>query len=235
MLFHILMHFKQNCIVSDLNPDLILTYVMVRDNVDDLVASLKVHAREYVKDPASYYYYVREENPTSPLEKASRLIFLNRTCFNGLYRVNKSGKFNVPFGKYKNPNIVNEENLHATSRILQSARTDVSCRDFSEILDIVSENDFVYLDPPYHPTSSTANFTSYMNREFGYEDLKRLVEFCLHLDSKGAKVMMSNSDTDVVSGLFPKQWNQQRIAANRFINSDSDKRTGHHELLITNY
>jgi len=236
MLFHILtLSSKQKCRVSDLNSDLVLTYVTIRDRVEDLISSLGAHAKGYAKDSRPYYYSVREANPRSQVEKASRLVFLNRTCFNGLYRVNSKGKFNVPLGRYTNPNIVNEDNLRAVSRILQSNKVDISCRDFSSILGDVSGNDFVYLDPPYQPVSDTANFTSYTNRDFGYGDLERLARLCVDLDGKGVKVMLSNSDSEEVSKLFPKKWSRQRIPANRAINSDSKKRTGHCELLITNY
>ena len=236
MLFHIItLSSQQKCRVSDLNSDLILTYVTIRDKVDDLILSLKNHAKGYLKSSKTYYYSVRETSPKNQIEKASRLIFLNRTCFNGLYRVNSKGKFNVPLGRYTNPNITNEENLRTVSEILQNNDVDISCRDFSSIIDDVSKNDFVYLDPPYQPVSNTSNFTSYTNRDFDYEDLKRLNHLCEKLDKKGAKVMLSNSNSKQVSDLFSKKWNKQKIVVNRAINSDSRKRTGHYELLITNY
>ena len=236
VLFHILMILpKQRCKVSDLNSDLVLTYVTIRDRIDDLISSLKVHSSKYAEDSKTYYYSIRGTSPKNQVEKASRLIFLNRTCFNGLYRVNSKGKFNVPLGRYTNPNIVNEENLRAVSQALQSNRIDISCRDFSSILDGVSKGDFVYFDPPYRPVSSTANFTSYTDRDFGSKDLERLIQLCIDLDEKGARVMLSNSDSDEISRSFPKKWRTQRIAANRTINSNSKKRIGHYELLITNY
>lgn len=226
---------ESKCRVSDLNSDLILTYVTVRDRVDALIESLKCHASGYAGDSKEYYYRIRDADPGDQIEKASRLIFLNRTCFNGLYRVNSRGKFNVPLGRYAKPNIVNEENLRAVSRILRSSDVDISCRDFLSVSEDVSEGDFVYFDPPYRPVSSTASFTSYTERDFGDGDLRRLVRLCTDLDKKGAKVMFSNSDSDEVSGLFGRGWRIRRIAANRTVNSDSGKRTGHRELLITNY
>ena len=236
MLFRILsLHPDQRCAVSDLNPDLILVYTTVRDRVDDLISSLEAHAKGYAGDPAAYYYSVRAVDPGGRIERASRLIFLNRTCFNGLYRVNSRGGFNVPHGRYKNPQIVGEDNLRAVSRILRSCKVDISHRDFSSIPDGVSEGDLVYLDPPYLPVSDTAKFTSYTDRDFGYADLVRLARLCADLDGRGARVMLSNSDSEAVSNLFPEGWRKQRIAAKRFINSDAKKRTGHHELLITNY
>ena len=149
-MFHIITNNpKQKCIVSDLNSDLVLAYVTIRDRVDELISSLKSHSKNYFKNSKSYYYDVRDLEPRSQVEKASRLIFLNRTCFNGLYRVNRKGKFNVPLGRYTNPNIVNEENLRSVSDTLKSRKILISCRDFSAILDDVKKDDFVYFDPPY--------------------------------------------------------------------------------------
>ena len=237
LLFHILTERSdQRCGISDLNADLILAYTIIRDKTDELIASLKNHQKNYQKDPKSYYYFIRDSNPKSAVEKTSRLLFLNRTCFNGLYRVNMKGKFNVPLGRYTNPNIVNEENIHSVSRVLQSRKVSIKCRDFDAILVDAKKDDFVYFDPPYQPVSSTANFTSYTNRSFTYGDLKRLAKLCLKLDSKGCKVMLSNSNSQEVADIFSgKQWKLKKIAANRSINSDSKKRTGHFELLIKNY
>ena len=237
LLFHILTDKNgQKCSISDLNSDLVLAYTTIRDRVDSLVASLKNHEKNYQKDSASYYYSIRESNPRSEIEKTSRLIFLNRTCFNGLYRVNSKGKFNVPLGKYSNPNIVNEENLYAVSNILQSSRISIKCRDFEAVLRDAKKGDLIYFDPPYQPTSATANFTSYTNKDFTYDDLTRLAELCLKLDSRGCNVLLSNSDSKEVADIFAKNtWKITRIEANRSINSNSKKRTGHFELLIKNY
>ncbi|HET6516777.1 MAG TPA: DNA adenine methylase [Nitrosopumilaceae archaeon] len=237
MLFHVVTnHPKQKCIVSDLNSDLVLAYVTIRDKVDELISSLKSHSRKYFKNKKSYYYDVRESDPKNQVEKTSRLIFLNRTCFNGLYRVNSKGKFNVPLGRYTNPNIVNEENLRSVSSALKSKKIQINCRDFSATLDDVKKDDFVYFDPPYQPVSSTANFTSYTNRDFTYDDLKRLLKLCKKLDSEGCKFMLSNSNSeDVLKTFSNNSWKVFEIEANRAINSNSRKRTGHSELLIKNY
>ena len=237
LLFHILTDKNgQKCSISDLNSDLVLAYTTIRDRVDSLIASLKNHEKNYKKNSESYYYSIRESNPRSEIEKTSRLIFLNRTCFNGLYRVNSKGKFNVPLGKYSNPNIVNEENLHAVSHILQSSRVSIKCRDFEAVLSDAKKGDLVYFDPPYQPVSATANFTSYTTKDFTYDDLTRLAELCLKLDSRGCNVLLSNSDSQEVADIFAKNpWKITRIAANRSINSNSKKRTGHFELLIKNY
>ena len=237
LLFHILTgKNNQKCNISDLNSDLILAYTTIRDKIDDLILSLKNHEKNYQKDSHSYYYSIRDSAPRGDIGKTSRLIFLNRTCFNGLYRVNSKGKFNVPLGKYTNPNIVNEVNLRSVSQILKVNRVSIKCRDFEAVLRDTKEGDLIYFDPPYQPVSSTANFTSYTNKDFTSDDLLRLAELCKNLDSKGCKVLLSNSDSKEVTNTFSsKPWKITKIQANRAINSNSNKRTGHFELLIKNY
>lgn len=237
LLFHMLIERNgQKCSISDLNSDLVLSYTTIRDRAESLINSLKNHEKNYQKDSKSYYYSIRESNPRSQIEKTSRLIFLNRTCFNGLYRVNSKGKFNVPLGKYTNPNIVNEDNLRSVSNILQSSRVDIKCRDFEAILSDAKKDDLVYFDPPYQPVSDTANFTGYTNKDFTYDDLARLAELCMKLNSKGCRVLLSNSNSKEVTDMFStKPWKINKIKANRSINSNSKKRTGHFELLIKNY
>ncbi|MGB1665813.1 MAG: DNA adenine methylase, partial [Nitrosopumilus sp.] len=157
-------------------------------------------------------------------------------CFNGLYRVNSKGKFNVPLGKYTNPNIVNEDNLRSVSHILSSSKVKIQCRDFEAVLRDVKKGDLVYFDPPYQPVTETANFTSYTNKNFTYDDLNRLFELCTKLDKKGCNVLLSNSNSKEVVDIFSKKpWKISKIKANRSINSNSTKRTGHFELLIKNY
>ena len=237
LLFHMLIERnEQKCNISDLNSDLILAYTVIQNNIEDLIYSLKNHEKNYQKDSKSYYYSIRESNPKNKIEKTSRLLFLNRTCFNGLYRVNSKGKFNVPLGKYTNPNIVNENNLRSVHRILKSSNVSIKCQDFGAVLRDAKKGDLVYFDPPYHPVSETANFTSYTNRDFTYDDLIRLADLCNDLNSKGCKVLLSNSDSREVANMFSKRpWIIKKIEANRSINSNSKKRTGHHELLIKNY
>ncbi len=236
VLFHLLSENpNQKCSVSDLNSDLVLSYITIRDKVEDLISSLKKHSKNYFADKSSYYYSIREKEPKDQISKTSRLIFLNRTCFNGLYRVNSKGKFNVPLGRYSNPNIVNEENLRTISQTLQSKKISIKCQDFSSVLDQAKKDDFVYFDPPYQPVSKTANFTSYTNRDFNLDDLKRLAELCYDLDSKGCKVVLSNSNTKDVKSFFDKSWKVKEVEVNRAINSDSKKRTGHSELVVKNF
>ena len=237
LLFHLLTEKNsQKCSISDLNSDLVLSYTTIRDKIDAIITSLKNHEKNYQKDSSNYYYSIRESSPRSDVEKTSRLIFLNRTCFNGLYRVNSKGKFNVPLGKYTNPNIINEDNLRSVSQILNASKVSIKCRDFEAVLDDAKKGDLVYFDPPYQPVSSTANFTSYTNKDFTLDDLSRLADLCMDLDSKGCHVLLSNSDSKQVAKMFSKKpWKISKIQANRAINSNSKKRTGHYELLIKNY
>jgi len=237
LLFHLLSE-KQNLkgYVSDLNSDLVLAYITIRDNLGSLLKSLEKHSDKYFSNSESYYYSVRESNPKSQIEKVSRLLFLNRTCFNGLYRVNSKGKFNVPLGRYSNPNIIQEENLHSVNQFLNKNKISIKCQDFATTIESVKKGDLVYFDPPYQPISKTSNFTSYTNTNFGFNDLKRLAKVSNKLAKKGAKVLLSNSSSKQVHDLFSnKHWKIVEIEANRAINSDSKKRTGHTELLIRNY
>jgi len=225
-----------SCNVSDFNSDLILAYVTIRDKLGKLIESLENHSKNYHKDSVEYYYHIRKQEPKQQIEKVSRLLFLNKTCFNGLYRVNKKGQFNVPLGRYTNPNIVNKENLNAVSKILQSKKIKISCRDFEAVLGDVKKGDLVYFDPPYQPVSNTANFTSYTHRDFTEDDLARLADLANQLNSKGCHVLLSNSNSKVVKKYFSaKHWSINAIDANRAINSDSKKRTGHKEIIIKNY
>jgi DNA adenine methylase len=222
--------------VSDLNSDLVLSYVTIRNRVKELISALELHSTHYFKNPSSHYYKIRESNPKGQIEKVAKLIFLNKTCFNGLYRVNSKGKFNVPLGKYVNPNITNKENLLAVSKILQSKEISIKCQDFERALKNATSGDFVYLDPPYQPVSETANFTSYTDGNFDYKDQERLCTKFKDLDRKGVKVLLSNSKSTEILDLFNEFSDGIiEINANRFINSVSQKRTGHTELLIKNY
>ena len=225
-----------SCNVSDFNSDLILAYVTIRDKLEKLIESLENHSKNYHKNSTEYYYEVRKQEPKQQIEKVSRLLFLNKTCFNGLYRVNKKGQFNVPLGRYTNPNIVNKENLTTVSKILQSKKIKISCRDFEAVLGDAKKGDLVYFDPPYHPVSSTANFTSYTHRDFTENDLERLADLGDQLNSKGCHVLLSNSNSKTVKDIFSKKhWKISSINANRAINSNAKKRTGHKEIIIKNY
>ena len=225
-----------SCNVSDFNSDLVLAYVTIRDKLGKLIESLENHSKNYHEDSVNYYYEVRKQDPKQQIEKVSRLLFLNKTCFNGLYRVNKKGQFNVPLGRYTNPNIVNKENLIVVSKALQSKKIKISCRDFEAVLDDTKKGDLVYFDPPYQPVSSTANFTSYTHRDFTEDDLERLADLGDQLNSKGCHVLLSNSNSKIVKDFFSKKyWKISSINANRAINSNAQKRTGHKEIIIKNY
>mgnify|MGYP003624022703 CR=1 FL=1 len=234
--FHLVQKRQARWFVSDLNSDLVLSYITIRDKVQDLIESLESHAASYFKNPSGYYYKVRETNPKNQIDKVSRLLFLNKTCFNGLYRVNSKGKFNVPLGKYVNPNIVNKENLLAVHHVLRAKDISIKNHDFEEALKGAGKGDFVYLDPPYQPVSDTANFTSYTDSDFNYKDQERLFRKFKSLDKKGAKILLSNSKSKEIVDLYDEfSEGIVEINANRFINSVSGKRTGHSELLIKNY
>lgn len=166
------------------------------------------------------------------VERAARFLFLNKTCFNGLYRVNKSGKFNVPFGKYKNPNYCDEENLKAVSKILK--KTKIYNDSFESILNRAKKGDFVYFDPPYHPISKTANFTSYEKNGFGTTEQIKLSEIFHTLDKRGCYLLLSNSDSDFIKQLYHK-YDISKVAAARLINCNSKKRGKISEILVKNY
>ena len=221
--------------LSDLNSDLIITYVTVRDRVEELISSLRRHAKHYAVDPRVYYYTTRSSTPRSQVEKASRLLFLNKTCFNGLYRVNSNGRFNVPIGSYTNPNIVNEGALRSASNTLRSNNISIRCCDFTAVLRTAKRGDFVYFDPPYRPLSKTASFTSYTRMDFGISDFARLADTCEKLAKRGCYVLLSNSDVNDVRTRFDDDWSIDTLSAQRMINSNAKFRSGFKELLIQNY
>jgi len=216
-------------ILIDSNEDLINTYKVIQNRVDLLIAHLK--SGKYVNEE-SVYYEIREWTPTNLVERAARTIYLNKTCYNGLYRVNKKGKFNVPFGRYKNPLICDEKNLKAVNRSLKGVKLIIG--DFSNCLKYADLGDFIYFDPPYQPISSTSNFTSYTKDSFGLEDQKRLADVFRELDKRKCKVMLSNSDTSFIRKLY-KQFRIEVVRAKRYINSNPAGRGEVRELVILNY
>ena len=215
--------------LSDFNFQLMLTYSVIKNDPEKLIAQLRNHANQHSKE---YYYKIRSHhNAKDPIYIAARLIYLNKTCYNGLFRVNKSGHFNVPMGKYKNPNIVQESNIRNCHRALQIAN--IECREFDTILP--EYGDFVYYDPPYHPTDEI-NFTSYTKTDFTEKDQERLRDFTLKLHKKGVKVMLSNSNTKYIRSLYNmKPFNIQIVHAPRFVNCKRDGRNPVEEVLITTY
>lgn len=242
-------------VLADINNELILLYKTVQKSVDELVNILARMEEEYLirdhQEREKFYYSVREsfnsslahidfhKYGTDWIKRASQIIFLNRTCFNGLFRVNSKGFFNVPFGRYANPTICDESNLHAASIMLQKAV--ILSGDFTSVAPHVDASTFVYFDPPYRPISKTASFNSYAKDTFGDNEQLRLAEFYRMLDSKGAKLMLSNSDPkniDPEDNFFDEAYQEftiKRVKATRVINSNADKRGEINELLITNY
>lgn len=252
VLFDILSKYNlTEIMINDINPELINTYIQIRDNVHNLIVKLKTLQEMYWKyDSAQrwdYFYKQRERfnkikfinNDKYNLEKASIFIFLNKTCFNGLYRVNKSGLFNVPMGNYKKPLICNETNLLAISELLQNVI--IRCGDYKECIDFIDKNTFVYIDPPYRPITKTSSFTSYMQQSFEDKQQIELGEFVLSINDKGAKVIVSNSDpknTDASDDFFDEIYsllNISRVNAKRVINCNGKNRGEISELLISNY
>ncbi|GFN21970.1 DNA adenine methylase [Thermanaeromonas sp. C210] len=224
--FHLLPH---QAILIDSNEELINFYLVVRDNLEELLRDLRKH-----KNTREYYYSVRALDPEelSPVERASRFLYLNKTAYNGLWRVNSQGKHNVPFGRYKNPKIVDEPNLRAVAEALKHAQ--IICGDFSRVLEFARPGAFVYFDPPYYPLSDTANFTGYTPDAFGPEDQKRLAVVFRELDRSGCLVMLSNSDTPFIRELY-SGYDIRVVYARRAINCRPDRRGPITELVIRNY
>ncbi len=219
--------------ISDINPELINLYRVIRDNVDELIDNLSSH-----KNSLEYYTQIRSLDRSesyanlSDVSKASRFIYLNKTCFNGLYRVNSKGHFNVPFGRYENPNYLNKEALYTASDVLQS--TQIECANFSNIIKFVKSGDFVYFDPPYIPLSQTSSFTSYTKEDFCIDKQLELKKLCDNLTSIGVKFMLSNSDTPTSNKLY-SDYKIEKIYANRSINSKANGRGKITEILVRNY
>ena len=222
-----------NAYISDMNEELINLYLVVSDNVNELIIDLKKHqiSKEYFMEIRNVDRKSEYQNWTN-IQKASRFIYLNRTCFNGLYRVNSQGQFNVPFGNYKNPRIVDENNLINCSNLLQ--KTQIRHADFSEILQQVKKGDFVYFDPPYVPLSETSSFTSYTKNGFDINMQFKLRNVCDELNLMGVKFLLSNSDTKLVNELY-ENYNIKKVFANRAINANADGRGKITEVLIRNY
>lgn len=222
--------------VNDLNKDLITVYEVIRDNVEELLSSLEKH-----RNTQEYFYAIRDidrdkasYHNISKIEKASRLIFLNKTCYNGLFRVNSAGEFNSPFGYYKNPNIVNAPVLRAVNKYFNSSNITFYSEDFATTLSRIDRGCFVYLDPPYDPVSDTANFTGYNKSGFDRTEQIRLKKCCDELNKRGIKFMLSNSATDFIKELY-KDYSIFIVKAKRAINADANKRGEIEEVIIRNY
>jgi len=220
-------------LLTDINPTLVATYSAIRDDVERVVGALRRLAGGHSKES---YYEIRErynqDRRVSASNRAAMFIYLNKTCFNGLHRVNRKGEFNVPAGAYKNPRILNEEGLHAASQALRDAQ--LKCAPFDALLENAKPGDFVYFDPPYEPVSQTASFTSYARHGFSQDDQTRLREVYKALDRRGCKLMLSNSDVAFVRELYGS-FRIDTVAAPRAINCDAKKRGKVSEVVVRNY
>lgn len=246
VLFWMLNNFPnlKKAVINDINADLINVYKIIVEKPKSLIEILKEFQAEYHElenneaKKAEYYYNKRELYNTRETERttqAALFIFLNRTCFNGLYRVNRKNLFNVPMGSYKRPMICDEQNILAVSEVLQDV--EIMNSDFEETLVFADENSFFYLDPPYKPLNATSNFNSYAENEFNDDEQIRLRDFCMNLNERDSKWILSNShllNDDFLERLFSGFY-INRVQAKRFINSKGDKRGSLDELLISNY
>jgi DNA adenine methylase len=223
----------QKAVLGDVNGEVINAFRMVQCHVEALIESLHKH-----RHTKKYFYALRELDRQSDywvrtdLEKASRLMYLNKTCFNGLYRVNARGEFNVPFGDYENPRLVDEKNLRLCSALLENA--ELRTGSYLDLEAQIQSNDFVYLDPPYAPLSPTANFSGYTKDGFTPQDQVTLAEFCQRLNKRGVKFLLSNSHTEFVLELY-SSFHLESVEAPRAINSKSDRRGKVLEVLVRNY
>jgi DNA adenine methylase len=250
VLFDILSKYQlEKVYISDINRELISTYTHIRDDVEELVETLREMEQEYLPSSddirKSCYYKKRERfnelkaKEDTSVEVAALFIFLNRTCFNGLYRVNSKGGFNVPMGSYKNPSVCDEGNLTAVAKRLQDV--EIVCGDYRESRKFIDKKTFAYFDPPYRPLTETASFTSYAKDGFGDDEQVELARFITELSRKGAIVVASNSDpknTDEKDDFFDELYKSlsiARITASRAINSVGERRSRVSELLISNY
>ncbi len=225
----------KKAVINDVNTDLINCYTVIRDLPTDLIQDLKKH-----ENSSEYFYSIRELDRTNEfknlnlIERASRIIYLNKTCYNGLFRVNRQGQFNSPFGRYKKPNYFNPEVLYAISSYLNENDVKILNVDFSKVVETAEKGDFIYFDPPYDPLSETSSFTGYSLNQFGKSEQERLKDVFEALTIKGCKVMLSNSSTEFISKLY-EDYNIVRIQANRNINSVGSGRKKIEEYLILNY
>lgn len=235
LFFRIISKTKLIACVSDANADLINAYKVVRDDVEGLISLLQRYEQSYRKDPHRFYYRLRSKTDIKDaVERAARFIALNKTCYNGLYRVNSKGVFNVPMGRYKNPRICDSHQLRKASAALGRSRTQMIVGDYKDVLKDAKSGDFVYLDPPFSPLSLTADFTQYTNNGFDQQDQVELAKVFRELDRKGCKVLLSNSDTEFTRNLY-SGFPFKSIPVQRAISCKGNARTGYHELLVRNY
>ena len=252
MLFHMLQKYKNitSAVINDINPDLTTCYKVVRDNPNELVESLKEIQKKYYSieskdEKCQFFLLMREQfnkKNMSDIENTTLFFFLNRTCFNGLYRVNKSGLFNVPFGKYETPTICDPQTIYADSKLLQNV--EIITGDYQETLKYASNNTFFYFDPPYRPLSATSNFNDYSKEAFNDIAQKRLKSFCDKIQDAGHRFMLSNSDCSSSNPedtffedlyLIEEFYNMERVLASRNVKANGKKRGKITEIVVRNY
>ena len=228
----------EKAILSDMNEELVITYNVIKTNLKKLIFKLKIHKKNNSKE---YFLKIRSQqiNKLSNISIAARFIYLNRTCFNGMYRVNKSGGFNVPYGKYDNPLIVDEDNLKKISKSLQKVK--ILHQDYKKTIEKAKKGDFIYFDPPYAPLNPTSSFTAYTKDGFGEQQQIELRDIFYKLHKKGCFVMLSNSNSEFINKIYGELENKDKkikiteVDANRMINSKASGRGKIKEVLVTNY
>lgn len=250
VLFDVLANFHpKEVLINDINPELISTYIRIRDDVETVIELLESMQSEFWimnQEQRKIYYYEKRNRfnkfiatRTDTAEKVAIFVFLNKTCFNGLYRVNRKGLYNVPIGAYKKPLICDTENIRLTSKLLQNVQ--IQCGNYSECASFIDGDTFVYIDPPYRPLTETSSFTSYARENFVDQDQIALSRFIDEITLRGAKVIASNSDpknSDPEDNFFDdlyKQYDIKRVSATRMINSKGNRREAIQELLICNW
>lgn len=225
----------RNAVVNDYNAALMNVYRVIKDFPNELILALKEH-----KNEKSYYYSIRELDRNGGLERldniqqAARILYLNKTCYNGMFRVNNSGQFNVPFGNYKNPRIVNEKGIKAISNYFNKNNITLKTGDYRKALSRIGTQSFVYIDPPYYPLSETSSFTGYIEGGWSKQQQEELKDFCDKLDSKGIRFLLSNSSTAFITNLY-RDYNTRTVQATRMVNSKVNGRGLVDEVLICNY
>ncbi|TMI63774.1 DNA adenine methylase [Candidatus Bathyarchaeota archaeon] len=219
--------------LSDTNEELINAYRVIKESPDELISFLSRFQKEYdsAPDQSAYFYQKRDWRHTGRVESAARLIFLNKTCYNGLYRVNSKGEFNVPFGRYKNPRILNSDVISAASHVLENTKAELRTIDYKDALTSCGRADFVYLDPPYQPPTKTSSFTDYTPGGFSEKDQEELAEEFGKLVDRGCIVVLSNSETSLTRHLY-NDFEIRKVTVNRPINSVGAGRTGYKELIV---
>lgn len=225
-------------VINDFNEELINVYLKVKDNPDELISLLQIHKNNNSSD---YYYQIRAldrdkvaYSQLTDVERAARILYLNKTCFNGLFRVNNAGEFNSPYGKYSNPNIVNDITIRAVSNYFNMNDVRILSGDYSDAVMDAKKGDFVYFDPPYDPISNSASFTGYTQGGFDKREQIRLKEVCDELNSRKVRFLLSNSDTEFINDLY-QDYTITKVSASRAINSVAEKRGDVQEVLIQNF